>query len=115
MGRARKQCGVGGCTTLVTPPTRRCPEHSGWKTSPRTASAGRTGNRAWRDKRAATLLRDGARCQLHGPRCTVYATEVDHIVPVHLGGTDDDTNLTSACHNCHVDKTAREARTARGN
>lgn len=28
--------------------------------------------------------------------------EVDHIVPVKDGGTDDPTNLRTLCHDCHV-------------
>jgi len=36
------------------------------------------------------------------------ATEVDHIVPLHKGGTDDLDNLQSLCHDCHAEKTAAE-------
>lgn len=41
------------------------------------------------------------------------AEEVDHIVPLHLGGADDETNYQSLCSPCHKAKTAREA-AARG-
>lgn len=34
------------------------------------------------------------------------ASEVDHIVPLHKGGTDDLTNLQGLCADCHVDKTS---------
>jgi hypothetical protein len=37
------------------------------------------------------------------------AYEVDHIVPVHLGGSDDsESNLHALCNNCHAEKTIRE-------
>ncbi|WP_301120312.1 HNH endonuclease [Mycolicibacterium fortuitum] len=113
MPRAPKYCGHQGCTTLVTGKSR-CHDHSGWKTSPRTASAGRTSTAHWKQQRAKALQRDGHQCQIRGPRCTIQATQVDHIIPVSQGGTDDLTNLASACHNCHAAKTAREAAAARG-
>ncbi|WP_245392277.1 HNH endonuclease [Salinicola halophyticus] len=42
------------------------------------------------------------------------ATEVDHIVNVEAGGTDDDSNLEAICSPCHKAKTAREAHAGRG-
>ena len=36
------------------------------------------------------------------------ASEVDHILPLHKGGTDDDGNLQALCHDCHAEKTATE-------
>ncbi|MEU7243434.1 HNH endonuclease [Streptomyces sparsogenes] len=61
--------------------------------------------------------RDGYRCttvfEVSG-RCTQLGTDVDHIVPVSLGGTDDDSNLTLLCAWCHARKSAREGGTAAG-
>jgi 5-methylcytosine-specific restriction protein A len=64
-------------------------------------------------QRAKTLQRDNHQCVIRGPRCTVTATEVDHVVAVYLGGTDDPGNLQSACHNCHAGRTAAQAQAAR--
>lgn len=36
------------------------------------------------------------------------ATEIDHIVPLHKGGTDDETNLAGLCAPCHRAKTAKD-------
>lgn len=113
MPRAPKYCSFQGCTELVVGKSR-CPEHSGWKTSPRTASSGRTNTAHWKQQRAKALQRDNHQCQIRGPRCTVTATQVDHILPVHLGGTDDLSNLASVCKPDHDAKTAREAQAARG-
>lgn len=33
------------------------------------------------------------------------ATEVDHVIALCNGGIDDDANLQSLCHVCHVAKT----------
>lgn len=56
--------------------------------------------RPWRRTRQRILARDGYRCRVPDPHhCTIVATEVDHIVPRHLGGTDDDRNLRAACSN----------------
>lgn len=37
------------------------------------------------------------------------AAEVDHIIPLHEGGADDESNLQSLCQPCHALKTAAEA------
>ena len=113
MPRAPHHCGYQGCLTLVTG-KGRCPDHTGWKTSPRTASSGRTNTTIWKALRAQALDRDNHQCQIRGPRCLDTATQVDHIRPVHLGGTDTLPNLQSTCGPCHDEKTAREARAARG-
>lgn len=70
--------------------------------------------RDWRWRRAHVLRRDGYRCQIVGPRCAGRAAEVDHVVPAHLGGTDDLTNLQAACGPCHASKTGAEARAVQG-
>ena len=36
------------------------------------------------------------------------ATIVDHIVPLVLGGTDDDSNTRSLCDECHLFVTAEQ-------
>ena len=33
------------------------------------------------------------------------ATDLDHIVPLFKGGTDDDANLQGLCAECHSEKT----------
>jgi len=43
----------------------------------------------------------------HGDR-VVAATEVDHIVPLRAGGTNDAENLQALCKSCHSRKTAIE-------
>lgn len=37
------------------------------------------------------------------------ATELDHIVPLWKGGSEDDSNLQGLCSACHAEKSAREA------
>lgn len=68
---------------------------------------------AWQKLRARILARDKGLCQpclkLGRP---VAARDVDHVVPKHRGGTDDDTNLQSLCGPCHDAKTAKEGRAA---
>lgn len=39
---------------------------------------------------------------------TTAATEVDHIQPLALGGSDEDSNCRALCAACHLDRT-REA------
>jgi 5-methylcytosine-specific restriction protein A len=116
MGRAMKQCAELHCTTIVPSGVTRCPEHKriGWNTSPRTASSRRTTTRAWQLTRAKVLQRDAHTCQIRGPRCLVTASQVDHVVPVYLGGADDMGNLRAVCVPCHNTVTTEQARAARG-
>lgn len=68
------------------------------------------GGRPWRRKRDQVLLRDQYLCQCEqcgGQR--LLADEVDHIVPLSRGGTDDPSNLRAINKDCHKAKTAREA------
>lgn len=68
--------------------------------------AGR-GGRPWRRKREAILIRDDYTCCVCG--LITKDLEVDHIVNVAQGGTDDDDNLQAICIPCHKTKTARES------
>ena len=65
------------------------------------------GGRPWRRKRAAILVRDNYTCRVCG--MITKDLEVDHIVNVAQGGTDDDENLQAICIPCHKVKTARES------
>jgi 5-methylcytosine-specific restriction protein A len=49
--------------------------------------------------------RDNYTCQ----RCGSPGYEVDHIINVARGGTDDDDNLQTLCPGCHDLKTRTEA------
>jgi 5-methylcytosine-specific restriction protein A len=73
------------------------------------------GGRPWRRKRDQILKRDRYMCQCEdcqGKR--LIAHEVDHIVPLSQGGSDDDSNLRAINRDCHKAKTQREARYASG-
>lgn len=65
---------------------------------------------AWRRVRRAALERDGWVCQIRGPRCTVRATEGDHIVPLAHGGAWYDLgNVRASCKPCNAGRMMREA------
>lgn len=46
-------------------------------------------------------------CAKHGR--TTAAQEIDHIIPLHMGGTEHEANLQPLCIDCHKAKTAAEA------
>jgi 5-methylcytosine-specific restriction endonuclease McrA len=50
--------------------------------------------------------RKGERCDWCGSNNMV---ELDHVVPLWNGGTNDPSNLQLLCHNCHVTKSRKEA------
>ncbi|MFE5159165.1 HNH endonuclease [Streptomyces sp. NPDC056697] len=84
-----------------------------WATSNRRASLPRN----WPAIVRRIKRRDGYRCttvfETTG-RCTQPGTDVDHIVPASLGGSNEDSNLTLLCRWCHDRKSAREGGTAAG-
>ena len=63
----------------------------------------------WPQRRVTVLRRDGYRCQMGYPGCSIKATDVDHIVP---GDDHSLPNLRAACSNCHAKKSSREGNTA---
>ena len=55
-------------------------------------------------QRLRILIRDERRCRECGT--DQGNLEIDHIVEVHDGGTNDDDNLQALCEDCHKRKTA---------
>ena len=47
-----------------------------------------------------------AHCQREGR--IAEATELDHITPLHLGGSNDEANLQGLCRPCHLAKSNAE-------
>ncbi|MEV7855108.1 HNH endonuclease signature motif containing protein [Streptomyces sp. NPDC088183] len=82
-----------------------------WSTSTRRTSLPAN----WPTIRLRILARDKGKCTWthEGKRCGWRATDVDHVIPHHLGGSDDDSNLTSLCSWHHRRKSAAEGQAAR--
>lgn len=59
-------------------------------------------------EKQAILARDDHTCQIRGPRCTLEGVEVDHIMNLAAGGTNDPSNLQAACKPCHLAKSRIE-------
>lgn len=70
---------------------------------------------AWMATRRRILLRDGYTCRCCG--IVRLDNEVDHIIPLEQGGSNDDDNLQVLCggpSGCHTLKTASEAKARAG-
>lgn len=52
--------------------------------------------------------RDDYTCQICG-RVTIRG-EVDHIIPLHMGGAESDSNRQWLCKECHATKSEQEER-----
>lgn len=52
------------------------------------------------------LRRDNHTCRYCGRTAPNVPLRVDHVIPVALGGTDDPTNLVTACEPCNSGKTS---------
>lgn len=78
----------------------------------RGSSSARGYGARWRRLRAMVLSQEPLcrACLERG--ATTPATDVDHIRPRRLGGTDRRDNLQALCHACHSSKTGREDRPA---
>lgn len=98
-------CNHTGCSVLTH--ASRCPEHTraqrarfdATRLSPRDRGYDRT----WRVIRRNVLAEEPT-CRVCGER----ANEVDHMLPLNRGGTNERTNLQALCHSCHSRKTASE-------
>jgi len=104
--RAARPCPSPGCFELVRGSNRYCPSCKSKKQKEARARRGpvdrdRYGKR-WRDIRAEHLM-----LQPWCVDCGVLAVEVDHIIPIEQGGTNDHDNLASRCKSCHSRKTAK--------
>lgn len=69
--------------------------------------ADRITGRPLRRSRQRIAQRDGYQCRVCGRLSVIF--EVDHIVPISVGGSDDDDNKQLLCVECHAIKTRSEA------
>lgn len=100
-------CNRPGCRTLT--PRRFCDAHTRAAQAAydagRPTATGRGYDADWRRLRVTILVRDPF-CR--APDCHALSTDVDHIVPLTAGGTNEASNLQGLCHACHAAKTLRE-------
>lgn len=59
-----------------------------------------------RHLRVQVLARDGYRCLMCGRSNGEVRLEVDHVIPVADGGTDELDNLATLCRDCNAGKSA---------
>lgn len=86
----------------------------GWNSHDRDTAEQRGYGWEWRKLAQSILKRDRYLCQCE--KCGgkhLPASEVDHILPKSLGGTDYPGNLRAINHDCRKAKTEREAREVR--
>ena len=57
--------------------------------------------------RFSVFARDGFTCRYCGRQSDTVELHIDHVVPVVQGGTNDETNLITACADCNLGKSAR--------
>jgi hypothetical protein len=53
------------------------------------------------------FARDAFTCRYCGAQADTVTLVVDHVIPVKLGGTNDDENLATACEPCNQGKAAK--------
>lgn len=103
--RAYRPCTYPGCNELVqTGP--RCPKHPVDKQRPNANDRGY--GYSWRKVRNSFLQKHPWCSDPFGDHADtlVRATQVDHVLPKSMGGTDAESNLDGKCDHCHNKKTA---------
>ena len=109
---APKPCKQAGCRALVTAGAY-CETHKKPAWTKRIDAPNRLRGRKLQALRKS-IFRDAplcAVCEAHGR--LAQATELDHIVPLYQGGTDQRDNLQGLCAECHRARTQKEAWEAR--
>ena len=77
-----------------------------------TVATKRITGRRCQQSRQEIAERDGYRCRMCGRLTTRY--EIDHVVPLHLGGRDDNDNKQLLCVPCHEIKSKGEGESRSG-
>lgn len=54
-----------------------------------------------REQRKSILAKTGGHCAYCGTPLSIGAMQIDHVQPLHLGGTNDETNLMPSCRSCN--------------
>lgn len=105
-----KPCAQPGCPTLVAKGTTRCLIHR--RAQDKAIKQRDRNERAvyftkrWQGLRRTVRQNQGPWCATEG--CTRLWTDLDHVIPIRDGGTEDMENLSGLCHPCHSAKTMRE-------
>jgi 5-methylcytosine-specific restriction protein A len=93
----------------------RCPAHMPKSSSRWAQFAARNplqaayySSEAWRTVRREVLARDPV-CRLRFPGCTGSSTEVDHVIGIADGGSNDPANLRGTCRPCHRQRTIQQS------
>jgi 5-methylcytosine-specific restriction endonuclease McrA len=74
----------------------------------------RFGSPRWKATRLYVLHRDRWLCQIRGPKCNHFATEVDHVEARADGGDMfDPSNLRAACKSCNGWRAAKRTNAQR--
>lgn len=113
--RALRPCleSARGCRELVAG-GGRCPEHAKERDriewTEHGSSSSRGYGQAWKGLRAAVLLDEPLCRHCAAAGRVTAASDVDHVIPKALGGTDDRSNLSPLCADCHARKTIRDHR-----
>lgn len=61
----------------------------------------------WEELKRGIFRQDNYTCQYCGHRGNVLTLHVDHVLPTSRGGTDDPSNLVTACWSCNLKKGTR--------
>lgn len=105
----KRPCSQPGCPGIAMQ-GGRCAQHRRVVVRQYDAQRGTPSERGydadWRKIRSQVLAAQPYCGNRRAHRYPELATDVDHIVPLNKGGTNDIENLQPLCHACHSRKTA---------
>jgi 5-methylcytosine-specific restriction protein A len=102
-----RPCLAPGCPAIVTDGAW-CKAHRPAPSTHRNSPSVRGYDKRWQRIRAAYLARHPLCVACRADGRVTEATEVDHIMPLAMGGTHSESNLQALCKSCHSRKTAKE-------
>ena len=116
--KAKRPCRQPMCPGKTLDVSGFCDKHIhlavGWSKPDRGTAEQRGYGWQWRKKRAVVLERDRHMCQCENCKGRrLPASEVDHITPKYMGGSDELSNLMAINSVCHQLKTQKESVAAR--
>ncbi len=105
--RPRPGCAYMRCSKLAEPGSAYCAEHTRKVDRQRGTAQERGYDYRWLKIRNNFLMRHPLCYDCIKAGRVTAATEVHHIIPLDRNGTNDEGNLMSLCHSCHVKRTEK--------